>query len=378
MLKSFSVCNCLGFKDELILDLSNIRDYKFNENCIKDNIVKNAIIYGKNAVGKTNLMRAILDIFCTNSDIPMMLPDGSRYKNADASDEELIAFKYSFVLDNQIVDYLYQKTDFFNVVSEKLMVNGTKIYEYNRLKDLYDFENTKLIGVETLDWDAFENIEIVAGSDNPYSLTALRYIYRNTTAATTSIIGPLMSFIVNMRGLSSFGMLRYSQRPEALNKLAESEDEVKQFQQFLNQFGVNCKLTVIENAEGKKDIYFDHLKPLNFSKNMSSGTKQLTAFYMNYIFPSKTPSILLFDEFDANFHFELSEKTVRMLENTFECQVILTSHNTSLLSNTIMRPDCYFILNDGKITPICDATDRELRQGHNLEKLLRNGEFNEF
>ena len=111
---------------------------------------------------------------------------------------------------------------------------------------------------------------------------------------------------------------------------------------------------------------------------MSSGTKQLTAFYLNYIFPSKKPSILLFDEFDANFHFELSEKIVRMLENVFNCQVLLTSHNTSLLSNTIMRPDCYFILNDGKITPICDATDRELRQGHNLEKLLRNGEFNEF
>lgn len=86
---------------------------------------------------------------------------------------------------------------------------------------------------------------------------------------------------------------------------------------------------------------------------------------------------LYIDEFDAYYHFELSEKIVKLLENVFDCQVVLTSHNTNLLSNSIMRPDCFMILNNGKITPICDATNRELRQGHNLEKLYINGEFDE-
>ena len=58
-------------------------------------------------------------------------------------------------------------------------------------------------------------------------------------------------------------------------------------------------------------------------------------------------------------------------------QTILTSHNTYLANNELLRPDCYFMLNKGKLTSFSDSTDRELREGHNLEKMLRQGEFNE-
>ena len=87
-------------------------------------------------------------------------------------------------------------------------------------------------------------------------------------------------------------------------------------------------------------------------------------------------SFLWIDEFDAFYHYELSEKIVQILEEKIQCQSVLTSHNTNLLSNKIMRPDCYFVLADGKLTPIMNATERELREGHNLEKLFKNGEFN--
>ena len=65
-----------------------------------------------------------------------------------------------------------------------------------------------------------------------------------------------------------------------------------------------------------------------------------------------------------------------MLEKMQNTQVILTSHNTNLLSNRIMRPDCYFILTENCLTSFVNATKRELREGHNLEKLYMSGEFN--
>ena len=58
-------------------------------------------------------------------------------------------------------------------------------------------------------------------------------------------------------------------------------------------------------------------------------------------------------------------------------QTILTSHNTYLANNELLRPDCYFILNNGALTSFADSTQRELREGHNLEKMLRQGEFDE-
>ena len=57
----------------------------------------------------------------------------------------------------------------------------------------------------------------------------------------------------------------------------------------------------------------------------------------------------------------------------------MTTHNTNLMTNQLMRPDCVFILSrDGRITALCDATDRELREGHNLEKLYIGGEFEKY
>ena len=86
---------------------------------------------------------------------------------------------------------------------------------------------------------------------------------------------------------------------------------------------------------------------------------------------------MFLDEFDAFYHYELAETIVKLLKNMPQFQTILTSHNTNLLSNRIMRPDCYFILSENGLYSFANATKRELREGHNLEKLYMSGEFNE-
>ena len=58
-------------------------------------------------------------------------------------------------------------------------------------------------------------------------------------------------------------------------------------------------------------------------------------------------------------------------------QTILTSHNTYIANNDLLRPDCYFNIKDGILKSFADSTERELREGHNLEKMLRQGEFDE-
>jgi AAA15 family ATPase/GTPase len=87
-------------------------------------------------------------------------------------------------------------------------------------------------------------------------------------------------------------------------------------------------------------------------------------------------SFIYYDEFDAFFHHELSENVITEMKNV-GAQSVLTTHNTNLFSNRLMRPDCLFILSPDRIVPTFAATQRELRQGHNLEKLYLNGEFDE-
>lgn len=86
------------------------------------------------------------------------------------------------------------------------------------------------------------------------------------------------------------------------------------------------------------------------------------------------------DEFDAFYHYEMSEKVIKYLCYKYpSCQIIMTTHNTNLMTNRLMRPDCLLILSrDGMLTALNNATLRELREGHNLEKMYISGEFDAY
>ena len=85
---------------------------------------------------------------------------------------------------------------------------------------------------------------------------------------------------------------------------------------------------------------------------------------------------MFIDEFDAFYHFELSESVERRLREIKGVQIFTTTYNTDLMSNDLLRPDCYFILKDNKIKAISDLTEKELRLAHNLQKMYKAGAFN--
>jgi len=62
MLKRFEVEGFKCFDFPLIIDFSDIKQYSFNRDCISNNLLKTLIVYGKNAVGKSNLGLAIFDL----------------------------------------------------------------------------------------------------------------------------------------------------------------------------------------------------------------------------------------------------------------------------------------------------------------------------
>ena len=62
MLKRFVVKNYKNFRDEIVFDFGNIAGYQFNQDCLYGNLISKAIIYGRNATGKSNLGNAVLDI----------------------------------------------------------------------------------------------------------------------------------------------------------------------------------------------------------------------------------------------------------------------------------------------------------------------------
>ena len=87
-------------------------------------------------------------------------------------------------------------------------------------------------------------------------------------------------------------------------------------------------------------------------------------------------SLVYIDEFDAFYHFELSKEVQKLLNKLKQVQIFTTTHNTDLMSNDLLRPDCYFLLRDNKITSLSKLTDKEIRKAHNLQKMYKAGVFN--
>ena len=60
-------------------------------------------------------------------------------------------------------------------------------------------------------------------------------------------------------------------------------------------------------------------------------------------------SLLFMDEFDAYYHFALSARIIELIKKHRNLQAIFTTHNTFLMSNRILRPDCYFMMEGGRL-----------------------------
>lgn len=368
MLKRFTISNYRIFNEPTTIDFSNVRDYKFNEECIKDGLINKAIMYGKNAAGKTNLGQALIDVRYTILPNERRLNEDIGFLNANSS-KKFARFEYTFIIQNKEIEYVYEKKSNTTLKFESLKIEQEVLYSFDfesEKGNLGNLKNHKEL--EHLNFDEWDS-----------EITILRYILTNSKLNELFILKELSNFIEGMAILKPSDNYVQFRGPKFIGKGITStiieKGLVKDFEKFLNDCGLNISLKVDETPEEEKKLYFNYKRPIDFIGNASSGTKALTPMYLIIKNLSKI-KFLFIDEFDANFHFELAEKMLYELKKQSECQILVTTHNTDLMNNKFMRPDCYLIMMPNKIKAVADATLRELRQGHNLEKLYQSGEFN--
>lgn len=365
MLRYFSVKGFKNFSKEISLDFSNIHDYRFNSDCISNGLIGKSIVYGKNSVGKTNLGLALFDIVShlTTKNVTPSLYD---YYLCSFDDSLFADFRYIFQFDNNVIDYSYRKDRKQNLIFESVVINSKLLYEYDYKAKKGLTANIEKIA-PTLNW-IFKEEDCI-----------LKYFINNTILDEDHPLRCLFRFVSNMlwfRTLDENRYIGYKTDSKDYFDFIFEDDNIREFEEFLKVTGIKEKLIGIKDADGVKRLYIKTKKPLPFFKVASSGTRALYTFFYWYK-TAKNVSFMYVDEFDAYYHYELSEYIVAILKKMQDTQIIITSHNTNLFSNKIMRPDCYFVLTNNKLTSVADATDRELREGHNLEKLYLSGEFDE-
>jgi AAA15 family ATPase/GTPase len=370
MISKFAVRNFKGFRDWMEIDFSDVKNYEFNPECILNGIVNKVIIYGYNGVGKSNFGLAIFDIVSNLTDKERGVQKYQNYINAD-NGSDIAEFSYTFKFDSNSVEYRYGKKDIEIIVYEKLSINNAEVVSYDK-RDKSDAKIT-LSGAESLNYDI-----------NRLRISLLKFIKANTGLPDTeesSLFGRLFEFVDNMLLFwqrDDRGYIGYETGSDDLLKGIIERDNFDNFRSFMESAGLMTNIYYEKDNTGRYSIFYKfHNRDVNFWQASSTGTHSLVLlYYWLQRLKSKEPrpSFLLIDEFDAFYHQELSKFVVNELKRN-SCQVILTTHNTGIMTNDLLRPDCYYLMYTDRIKSIASLTDKELRFGNNIEKMYRAGAF---
>ena len=334
MLKKFSVENFKGFQDKITFDIGSPSNYSFNSEIVENGCVTKGIIYGINSCGKSNLGLAIFDIITHLTEKQKLLQSYDFYLNMSGR-KSFAEFEYTFVFDGHEVVYKYSKTEVDALRSESLSIDGKEVIFYDFLtRDGF----TLLEGSNTLN----------ASIKNESPISRVKYVNSNSILADNTqnqVFKKFIDFVEHMLlfySLDSRGYEGFMNGTESVAEGIVNSGKVKDFQEFLQENGIIYDLYGCE-VDGRKTIYchFDN-KDADFFKIASTGTRSLALFYYWYIRMEKA-SFVFIDEFDAFYHYELSEAVQKRLRGMYVpliahlCTRVITKKRFELSGDESLR-----------------------------------------
>lgn len=371
MLKRFSVTNFKNFEKTASFDLGNPANYEFNSQVIDKGCVTKGIIYGINGSGKSNLALALFDIILHLTDKERALEKYVPYCNLN-SKKPTAEFEYCFTFEGIDVIYRYSKKDPLTLVHESVLINGQEVLNYDfSMRQGY----TTLKGAETLQLSS----SLVTEADR---LSRVKYVKSNAIlqdVPENRAFIAFTTFVDNMLMFYSLTENRYQGFTIGIDSFTQGiirENKLKEFESFLRIQGVDYNLVAVD-VNGQKEIFCKFENSIvPFTSVASTGTRSLALFYYWYLKMNKA-SFVYVDEYDAFYHFELSQALVELVKRLKGIQVFFSTHNTDLISNDILRPDAYFLIQNNTIHSFDQLTEKEIRRAHNIQKMFKAGTFNE-
>lgn len=156
------------------------------------------LIYGRNATGKTNLGRALLDIVATIFSATRFTDNGILL-NAD-SNEDAAIFQYYFRFENAELCYKYSRLSNQELRDEELLINGKKIFKCKFDLEKYDFDNLDYISAETANIDRY--LQSLDGAEedgiSEPKLPFLRWLISNVALKNDSVLIRLSKYVRRM------------------------------------------------------------------------------------------------------------------------------------------------------------------------------------
>jgi len=404
MLIQFSVENFLSIKDKVVFSMVASTDKENSENLIngnKENYLKSAVIYGANASGKSNILKALnalvfmmrnsnsmqpkmlLPIFPFKFDkeyiskpssfeVTMLLKDNIKYVYGLIADENKIYEEYLYYYPNGKQTKIFERTETNKYdytaaesslgeitprnMENKFLLATATTWNYEKTKPAYDFITdgmTVLFGYEPLKNVAFEQY------------------YNDKT-------GKLKEFSLNVYDETDINIKGYN-----IASVEMTEDQLSMIPPELRTFfpkgskgySVGIAHNVIDGNGESKEIILDF-------EEESLGTQNMFILNPFLLYVLTEGKVLIIDELDKSLHPFLVKYIVNLFNskehNKNGAQLIFNTHDTNLLSLNLFRRDqIWFTEKDDKkgATDLYPLDDFPVRKTENVQKGYLNGRY---
>lgn len=399
MVLEIRLSNFFSIKDEIVLDFRAAKLQSANAKALKDNVfeydesevLKTIVIYGSNASGKSNIIKAIR--FCNTMVFESHMHNENTVCNFQpfkfgGFDRKPSSYFIRFVID--AIEYEYS----FSLTRTRIITESLHYYPKGRIAKI--FTRDERLGKSKKEKYSFGTLIPrpfdVAESTSDKTLYISRASQMDRDIAKAIFNYFHREFVLNYMGfgisaIESISNQNKHQLIEAL-KIADSDIEDVKIR-VLKKPGKHVHADLASMALSVEDVMHDHLQirtthktapgvAFDFFTEESDGTIKLFFIMLTLLDVLKNNRILLIDEIEQSLHPKIVEFIFNLFRAGAGAQLLCTTHHTGFLDQKKLRKDQVYFANkkpDGStdLYSLYDYSD--FRDTMDLEKAYLQGRF---
>jgi len=398
MIIEISIENFLSVKEKIVFSLASSSSRKLPQNLMelsgKERLLKSAVVYGANASGKSNLIKAVFFMwnlvktshaFNVDAKIPripfkldkdcltrpskfeiIFIHNGIKYKYGFACDNEKVIDEYLFHWPKGKEATIFNRSDSrtFTFTEDKPQQNLIKKQMNDNV--LYLSRATQLGYEKTKAAYEFMVNNIVINYSPNWAGFTVRKIYENQDFGDK---------VIDILQKADFGGITDLKVDKQKRKVVGAEFKIERGNATVNPMK--------QKEEDSYDIRFIHEtgkgESVEFSINEESAGTRKTLSMLGPIFEIlETGRVAFIDELESSLHPSITRFLVMLFNSKYNKkngQLIFTTHDTTLLSNELFRRDQIYICSKdpNKHTVLNSFLDYDLRESTDFERAYLNG-----
>lgn len=367
MLAQFSVENYMSFKDKVCLNMTaSVSDHEHPDNyveCGKTKCLKSIVIYGANASGKSNLLKAMTAAIMTVRESQARQVNDRLFRIMPfLFDKEMpgkpSAFEFIFFVDG--VQYIYG----FSATQERIVDEYLYVYHSAKRSMVFERKDTNRYRFNKADEKEFNSYKEKNTENKLFLSTATAWNCEKTKAAFMWFSGGIDTYtdavtddIPNNKAFI-LQRLKENQNPElkdfTLRLLKNADINIDGYEIQSQQF--TLPFPVVGEQEGVAfSVVTSHTMPdkqnYNLTFPMESLGTQNIFFLSPFIYSALSSGKTVFIDEMSCLHSALVQYLIGLFNdpdiNRMNAQLIFVTHDTILLNLKMFRRDqIYFIEKD--------------------------------